>query len=109
MYHIKAKDECNGNGYSSNKSDLLTNLNKQTDEIIISGALAKKFTKKQQLTETEEMGFCGQPRCWLILTYLIEKLSYINSELSPEEQKLNMRFCVCMLLKINSRNYFYYV
>ena len=35
------------------------------------------------------MGFLvGVPRCWLILTYLIEKLSYINSELSPEEQKI---------------------
>ena len=41
------------------KSDLLTNLNKQTDEIIISGALAQEIyhLKKQQLTETEEMGF----------------------------------------------------
>ena len=58
MYHIKAKDECNGNCYSSNKSDLLTNLNKQTDEIIISGALAQEiYHLKQQLTETEEMGF----------------------------------------------------
>lgn len=37
------------------KSDLLTNLNKQTDEIIISGALAQEIhhLKKQQLTETE--------------------------------------------------------
>ena len=34
------------------------------------------------------MGFLVGPRCWLILTYLIEKLSYINSELSPEEQKI---------------------
>lgn len=51
------------------KSDLLTNLNKQTDEIIISGALAQEIyhLKKQQLTETEEMGFLvGVPRCWLI-------------------------------------------
>ncbi|EOD96766.1 hypothetical protein QA3_01746 [Enterococcus faecalis EnGen0082] len=41
------------------KSDLLTNLNKQTDEIIISEALAQEIyhLKKQQLTETEEMGF----------------------------------------------------
>ena len=53
------------------------------------------------------MGFLvGSQGAGSFLTYLIEKLSYINSALSPEEQKLNMRFCVCMLLKINSRNYF---
>ena len=82
------------------KSDLLTNLNKQTDEIIISGALAQEIhhLKKQQLTETEEMGFLvGSQGAGSFLTYLIEKLSYINSELSPEEQKIE--FCVCMLLK----------
>lgn len=74
------------------KSDLLTNLNKQTDEIIISGgALAQEIyhLKKQQLTETEEMGFLvGSQGAGSFLTYLIEKLSYINSELSPEEQKI---------------------
>ena len=70
------------------KSDLLTNLNKQTDEIIISGALAQEIyhLKKQQLTETEEMGFLvGSQGAGSFLTYLIEKL---NSELSPEEQKI---------------------
>ncbi|EGO7729985.1 TPA: hypothetical protein ACOW3N_001618 [Enterococcus faecalis] len=73
------------------KSDLLTNLNKQTDEIIISGALAQEIyhLKKQQLTETEEMGFLvGSQGAGSFLTYLIEKLSYINSALSPEEQKI---------------------
>ena len=61
------------------KSDLLTNLNKQTDEIIISGALAQEIyhLKKQQLTETEEMGFLvGSQGAGSFLTYLIEKLSY---------------------------------
>ena len=70
------------------KSDLLTNLNKQTDEIIISGALAQEIyhLKKQQLTETEEMGFLvGSQGAGSFLT---EKLSYINSALSPEEQKI---------------------
>ena len=73
------------------KSDLLTNLNKQTDEIIISGALAQEIyhLKKQQLTETEEMGFLvGSQGAGSFLTYLIEKLSYINSELSPEEHAI---------------------
>ena len=108
MYHIKAKDECNGNGYSSNKSDLLTNLNKQTDEIIISGALAQEiYHLKTTINRNGRNGLLvGSQGAGSFLTYLIEKLSYINSELSPEEQKLNMRFCVCMLLKINSRNYF---
>ena len=79
MYHIKAKDECNGNCYSSNKKRL------------ISGALAQEIyhLKKQQLTETEEMGFLvGSQGAGSFLTYLIEKLSYINSALSPEEQKI---------------------
>lgn len=84
------------------KSDLLTNLNKQTDEIIISGALAQEIhhLKKQQLTETEEMGFLvGSQGAGSFLTYLIEKLSYINSDYRQKNKKLNMRFCVCMLLK----------
>ena len=108
MYHIKAKDECNGNCYSSNKSDLLTNLNKQTDEIIISGALAQEiYHLKTTINRNGRNGLLvGSQGAGSFLTYLIEKLSYINSALSPEEQKLNMRFCVCMLLKINSRNYF---
>ena len=56
-----------------------------------SGALAQEIyhLKKQQLTETEEMGFLvGSQGAGSFLTYLIEKLSYINSALSPEEQKI---------------------
>ena len=82
------------------KSDLLTNLNKQTDEIIISGALAQEIyhLKKQQLTETEEMGFLvGSQGAGSFLTYLIEKLSYINSALSPEEQKIEHAILRCLL------------
>ena len=50
------------------KSDLLTNLNKQTDEIIISEALAQEiYHLKTTINRNGRNGLLsGQPRCWLI-------------------------------------------